>query len=44
MIHIFDRIGDNKWAILVIDALRNRSMWRFNEALRSIAGISRTGC
>ena len=39
MIHIFDRIGGNKWVILVIDALRNRSM-RFNEALRSIAGIS----
>ncbi|MGO9266158.1 MAG: hypothetical protein ACLQBA_14980 [Candidatus Binataceae bacterium] len=36
MIHIFDRIGGNKWAILVIDALGNRPM-RFNEVLRSIA-------
>ena len=39
MIHIFDRIGSNKWAILVIDALGNRPM-RFNEVLRSIAGTS----
>ena len=39
MIHSFDRIGGNKWAILVIDALGNRPM-RFNEVLRSIAGIS----
>ena len=39
MIHIFDRIGGNKWAILVIDALGNRPM-RFNEVLRSIAGTS----
>lgn len=39
MIHIFDRIGGKKWAILVIDALGNGPM-RFNEVLRSIAGIS----
>jgi len=38
MIHFFDRIG-GKWAIMVIDALGNRPM-RFNEVLRSIAGIS----
>ena len=25
MIHIFDRIGGNKWAILVIDALREQA-------------------
>ena len=39
IIHIFDRIGGKKWAILVIDALGNGPM-RFNEVLRSIAGIS----